>query len=277
MGDLVCRNALCQYVGMSVPSMSGGKCTLCAHLLVEKPMPTLEPTLSEQVAKLEAEVNDLSEYNRAHVKEMVVIKAVLANTSSACETQRNRADDLQKRLTQAEALLKESDANKTTWYDRFWMTCNAEFLDLTGAPSVGDVFSKIKLLRSAAEDCDKMVKESNLLRKDNLELKQMVLIEYDGSTEIAELNKTISNLRQMNHEQFNTIAEGNRIICKKMLERDEAKAERDAVIAKRSGGKTMYGGRSAEEWHGKYIETINSRDAANTQYFALRDKIKELV
>lgn len=230
-----------------------------------------EMTLSEQVAKLEAEVNDLNEYNRAHVKEMVVIKAVLANTSSACETQRNRADDLQKRLTQSENLLKEYEVSKNVWYDRFWLTCNAEFLNLTGAPSVEDVFSKIKELISKIESLQgQLLIEAEYTNKAQGRSAGMV-------GEIDELKKTISNLRQMNHEQFNTIAEGNRIICKKMLERDEAKAERDAVIAKRSGGKTMYGGRSAEEWHGKYIEMINSRDAANTQYFALRDKIKELV
>lgn len=62
MRNLVCRNALCSYMGIRMTSLSGASCVLCGLFLVEPPLPVNPPlTLSEQVAKLEAEVKSLKD------------------------------------------------------------------------------------------------------------------------------------------------------------------------------------------------------------------------
>lgn len=173
MRDLVCRNALCSYMGIRMPSLSGASCALCGRFLVEPSVPVEPPTLSEQVKELE--------FANTNLKSEV----------ATLRTQHNRANDLQERVQSLETSLKHVKADQTVWYDRFWLTCNTEFLALSGAPGVDDVFRALKVLRASSDDCAKMVEENNLLRKENNELK-----------------KTASQLQQKVKEQHDTIEYG---------------------------------------------------------------------
>lgn len=135
MRNLVCRNALCSYMGIRMTSLSGASCVLCGLFLVEPPLPVNPPlTLSEQVAKLEAEVKSLkddylidgegSQYWHERYK-YEQYKSEMLRRKEERERKvllEGEVADLKKTIAQLQEKVKEqyyAGASAKTWHDSF--------------------------------------------------------------------------------------------------------------------------------------------------------------